>query len=69
MISIRNLNFVFLDAERSFKFKIPEINNKIKENRLQILIRCDNDKLNGKITFISFVQYFEEYIFKIRKFK
>ena len=68
IINLGNNNFVFLDAERNFKFKIPEINNKIKEIAdYEILdLYCDNHTLNGKITFYQFSSFhtIEEYNFQ-----
>lgn len=68
IINLGNNNFVFFDAERNFKFKIPEIKNKINEIvDYEILdLYCDSNKSDDNIVFYQFSSFYtiQEYDFQ-----
>ena len=68
IINLGNNNFVFFDAEKNFKFKIPEIKNKINEIvDYEILdLYCDSNKSDDNIVFYQFSSFYtiQEYDFQ-----
>ncbi len=68
IINLGSNNFIFIDNESNFEFKIPLRKNEInKITNYEILdLYCENDILNGNIIFYQFSSFYaiEEYDFQ-----